>query len=239
MLIIAHRGYSGAYPENTIRAFKTALDLGAQAIELDVHLCKDKQLIVTHDYTFGRTVKASGSVGDYTAAELAQFDAGSFKNTSFHNEKIPLLNDVLKLINNKCLLNIEIKTESLVDESAYEAMTLGLLKVIKNYGSDNLIFSSFNHESLKRLRQQNRDARIAVLDDRRDAKDYLDLARSIKAEAYNVALKRINKEQVLKIQKEFKVYAYTVKNESDLQLAKDLAVDGIFADNLEEAIRFL
>ncbi len=237
MLIIAHRGYSGAYPENTMSAFKAALELGAQAIELDVHLSKDKQLIVTHDYVFGRTVQATKSVGDYTAEELKSFDAGSFKNIKFQNEKIPLLLDVLKLINNKCLLNIEIKTESLVDESAYSAMTLELLKVIKDYGSDNLLFSSFNHEALKRLRKQSTNARIAVLDDRKEGIHFLDTARDIKAEAYNVALKRIDKETVLKIQKEFKVYAYTVKNEADLQLAKELAVDGIFADNLEEALR--
>ncbi|MEZ4816194.1 MAG: glycerophosphodiester phosphodiesterase family protein [Bdellovibrionota bacterium] len=112
MLVIAHRGYSEKYPENTLLAFQEAIKLRASAIELDIHLTKDNELVVTHDFKLGRCVQASGTVNTYTLSELTSMDAGSFKGSEFKNEKVPSLESVLSLINHQCPLNIEIKRNS-------------------------------------------------------------------------------------------------------------------------------
>ncbi len=239
-LIIAHRGYSGKYPENTLRAFKEAIALKTPAIELDVHISKDKEIVVTHDFKLGRCVKGAGpTLSDHTAAELGKMDAGSFKGEEFKNETVSTLPAVLELIQHQCLLNIEIKQETLVDEVAYNLMIDKILGYLKNYGLKDILFSSFDYHALKTLRAKSAEARIAVLDDRADQGPQIELAKSLGAEFYNVNLKRVTFEQVSDLQKAgLKVLAYTAKTESDLALASTLKLDGVFADNLEEALEF-
>lgn len=238
-LVIAHRGYSEKFPENTLRSFEEALNLGAPAIELDVHLTKDNELVVTHDFSFGRTVKAKGNVLDYTLSELCQMDAGSWKKKEFESEKIPSLATVLKLINSQCLLNIELKKETLTDQNAYEKMIQKLFSNLAAYDLKNVLFSSFDPYALKTLRTYSPQARIAYLDDRPDQGPKISEALALKAESYNVSLKRLNQKIVSDLQKAgLKVFTYTAKNLKDLELAQSLAVDGVFADNLEEALKF-
>ena len=74
--IIAHRGYSGKYPENTLLAFQKAIEAGARYIEFDIQPTKDKEIAVIHDFTLERTTNASGNVCDVTLAELQKFSAG-------------------------------------------------------------------------------------------------------------------------------------------------------------------
>lgn len=239
VLVIAHRGYSGKFPENTLRAFKEAVALKAAAVELDVHLSKDFELVVTHDSAFGRVVKAPGFLSDYTADQLMTLDAGSHKGEEFKSEHVYRLTNVLDLINQTCLLNIEIKRETLINEHAYEMMVKKLLTTLKDYGLKNIIFSSFDLYVLERLRFYSSTARIAVLDDRPDSGPRVLEALRLKAEAYNVKLHRVTREQVQELQTAgLKVNGYTVKNQQDLDLAYGLGVDGIFADNLEEAMSF-
>ena len=75
-LIIAHRGASGYEPENTLRSFKRALDMGADMIELDVFVCKSGELVVIHDDTLDRTTNGSGEVQAFTLEQLKKYDAG-------------------------------------------------------------------------------------------------------------------------------------------------------------------
>ena len=238
-LVIAHRGYSAKFPENTIRAFKEAIACKAPAIELDVHLSKDHELVVTHDFKFGRTVKSTGCVSDFTTAELAKMDAGSFKGDDFKAERVSKLSEIVEIINHHCLLNVEIKEETLVSQSAYEMMVDKLLLLLKPYGLKDILFSSFDPYALKTLRAKSTEARMAYLDDCADQGPKIELAKGMNAEAYNLNLKRVTYEQVCKIKAAgLKVNAYTVKNATDLELARGLQVDGIFADNLEEALKF-
>ena len=76
MLVLAHRGYSSRAPENTMAAFRLALEAGADGLELDVQLTRDGEAVVIHDFTLDRTTDGSGFVAQYTLAELRQFDAG-------------------------------------------------------------------------------------------------------------------------------------------------------------------
>ena len=76
--VIAHRGLSGRYPENTMPAFQAAIDLGVERVEIDLHMTKDQQLVVMHDDSVNRTSNGSGKIKDFTLEELKQLDVGSW-----------------------------------------------------------------------------------------------------------------------------------------------------------------
>ncbi len=106
--IYAHRGVSAEIPENTLAAFHRALELGAEGIELDVHLSADGVPVVIHDQTVDRTTDGSGAVHEMTVAELQAFDAGG-------GERIPTLADVLDLVEDKLHVDIEVKADRAAD----------------------------------------------------------------------------------------------------------------------------
>jgi hypothetical protein len=113
-LIIAHRGASAYAPENTLAAFKKAIDLGADGIELDVHLSKDGEVVVIHDRTIDRTSNGKGQVAEMSLKELKALDFGSWFSDEYQKESIPLLREVLELLKDwNGLLNIELKQNGL------------------------------------------------------------------------------------------------------------------------------
>ncbi len=118
-MVIAHRGFSGRYPENTLRSFREALNLPVDAIELDVRRTKDGVLIVIHDETVDRTTDGKGRVRDLTWSEIQKLDAGSWKGSEFAGERIPRLEEALELINGQKVVFLEIKepdtTEQIVE----------------------------------------------------------------------------------------------------------------------------
>ena len=112
VLVIAHRGFSGAAPENTLAAFKKAMEVDSDMMELDVRFSKDGQVVVMHDDTLDRTTNGRGKVSDYTLKELKQFDAGSWFAPQFAGEQIPTLVEVLEFAKGRIPVNFEIKDES-------------------------------------------------------------------------------------------------------------------------------
>jgi glycerophosphoryl diester phosphodiesterase len=112
-LIIAHRGDVKSFPENTLPAFESAIAKGADAIELDVHLTKDGELVVHHDDYLGRVEQATGYIGTYTLQQLQSLDVGSWFDRRFAGLKMPTLNDVLALGNTTVRFEIELCTATL------------------------------------------------------------------------------------------------------------------------------
>ena len=153
MLIYAHRGYSAKYPENTISSFKAALP-HVDGIELDVQLTRDGRLVVIHDETVDRTTNGSGFVKDMTLRQLRLLRTES-------GERIPTLEEVLVLLEpTDVTLNIELKTDRF-DYDGIEYLTW--LAVTEFKLEERVVFSSFNPDTLVRLRDIAREARIAVL----------------------------------------------------------------------------
>src|ERR1700683_255950 len=109
VLNIAHRGASGRIPENTLRAFATAIDAGAQMCELDVQFSRDGALVVIHDDTVERTTDGRGAVRLMTLAELRLLDPGIRFGREFKDERIPTLEEVMALADGRCGLDIELK----------------------------------------------------------------------------------------------------------------------------------
>lgn len=158
--ILAHRGASGYAPENTISAFKLAEKLKADGIELDVQLTKDGEMVVIHDEKINRTSDGSGFVKDYTLKELKKLNFNaSFKNYKF--EEIPTLEEVFNLYkNNNMIINAELKT-SLIQ---YPGIEEKILKLAQQAGMENrIIYSSFNHFSIKKIKELNSDAVTGML----------------------------------------------------------------------------
>ena len=139
MKIIAHRGASYFEPENTLRAFKRAIEMGADFVELDVRLTNDNELVVIHDPDVSRTTNGNGLVRDLTLEELKKFDAG-------YGEKISTLEEVIKLVKNKTGLVVEIK------EPGTENM---IIEKIEENNPENAILTSFFHKSVKNVRKSS------------------------------------------------------------------------------------
>ena len=159
-LIFAHRGASAYAPENTMRAFQMAIDMGADGIELDIHMAKDGTLVVCHDFDIARTSDGKGLIRDMTLAELSAFNyCGRFSGTGKY--AIPTLAEVLSLLQPTGLyLNIEIKSGEIV----YPGIERKLVEEVgRALMRERVIYSSFDHYSLHWLRLVDPSAKIGLL----------------------------------------------------------------------------
>jgi len=133
-LVVAHRGFSSVYPENTLASVRAAVELGADWVEIDTYLSKDQVPVLLHDRTLNRTVGRPGKVQEFTAAELGAMDAGSWKDPRFQGEKIPTLREALAETQGRSILVIEIKQVDM------ESQVLDLIQEMNAY-HDVMIFS--------------------------------------------------------------------------------------------------
>ena len=106
---VAHRGASGMYPENTLRAFQMALEIGVDEIELDLRSSRDGHLVVMHDATVDRTTDGTGAICALTLAEIRALDAGRVSGERFRGERVPTWEEVLDLVQGKVRLNVHLK----------------------------------------------------------------------------------------------------------------------------------
>lgn len=145
-LILAHRGYSSKYPENTFRAFLEAEAVGADGLELDVQLTKDGVPVVIHDEKVDRTTDGKGFVKDFTAEEIRKLNAGHHAKSLEQKEKIPFLEEVFEwLTENPLVCNVEFKNGVV----PYNGMEEKVITLIRQYRLEKrIILSSFNHYSI-------------------------------------------------------------------------------------------
>ncbi|MBC8279887.1 MAG: hypothetical protein H8E48_03780, partial [Chloroflexi bacterium] len=149
-LVIAHRGDSANAPENTIAAFKKALDLGADGIELDVRLTKDEKLVVFHDRFLERTTTGTGRVNHHSQDEVLELDAGSWFAPEFTGEHPPTLDDVFEELPSDFLINIEIK----VDVKGMQLIAHKVAEAVRRHARWNsALVASFNPIPLWELRR--------------------------------------------------------------------------------------
>ncbi|MDT0620090.1 glycerophosphodiester phosphodiesterase [Croceitalea vernalis] len=221
LLVIGHRGAMGYETENTLASIQKALDLGVDMIEIDVFKIKSGEIMVFHDQTLDRISNAPGNIEEYYIGDLKQVILDG-------NHRIPTLQEVLKLIDNKVALNIELKGTNTADR----------VNFITNYyaekhgwSSENFVISSFNWDELKYTRELNPDRAIAVLTEDEAFDEAIAMAKELNAVAVNPWFKTLTAEKVKQIQNEgFKVYTYTVNEPEDLQQMLDFGVDGVFTN---------
>jgi glycerophosphoryl diester phosphodiesterase len=230
VIVLAHRGYSAKAPENTMAAFELALAVGADGIELDVHMTRDGEIVVIHDDTLDRTTNGKGPVSDQTMAELRELDAGSWFSPEFAGERIPTLKRVLELIKDKdVLLNIEIKTGL-----GFQQLNEELVPLLDRYDRwERTIISSFNHYALAHLISLKPQARTAILYMAALVNPWV-YAKSIGATALHPYYPGIIPEIVTASQQNgMMVNAWTVDLEADIQRVKMCRVDGIITNEPE------
>ncbi|OZU88289.1 hypothetical protein CIL03_11585 [Virgibacillus indicus] len=233
-IIFAHRGSSGTHPENTFAAYKEAVRVGAEGIELDVQLTKDDELVVIHDHTVGRTTNGTGFVRDYTLEELQRLDAGAWFHERFQGERIPVLKEVFTWMqSNDLILNIELKNVT-VDLPCLEELVLNEIESFNL--ADRIIISTFDHYSLKKINELNPKIECAIL--------YLEklyepwnYAANIGAKGLHTHSPKTDRVMIKEAERRgFPVRVYTVNHEERI---KELLEDGcsaIFTDYPEKAL---
>lgn len=220
MQVIAHRGAKGYVPENTIASFEKALDMGAHGIELDVRLSSDGQIMVFHDDHTDRLTGVPGTVKNMTFADLRKL------KVDLHHQ-IPTLEEVLDFLNNKILVNIELKVEA-----AARAVTDLIEKCVSEKGWDyaHFLVSSFDWTALQEIRNWNPRIPLGVLTET-DLELALGFARSINAETIHAYFHLLDAENVEKIKAaNLLLYAWTVNMPEDISRIKALKVNGIITD---------
>ncbi len=225
-LVIGHRGAMGHETENTLASIQKALDLQVDMIEIDVFNIKSGETVVYHDKTLDRLSNAGGNIEEWNYYDLTRviLDGG---------HRIPMLQDVLKLVNHKVRLNIELKG----------AGTTNRVNFITNYYIENrgwkledFLISSFDWDELRAMRKANKNIPIAILTED-DPADAIAIAKELNAEAINPNFELLNADNNVKIQEAgFKIYPWTVNEPEDILQMKRLGVDGIIT-NFPERVR--
>ncbi|GFP74812.1 glycerophosphodiester phosphodiesterase [Clostridium fungisolvens] len=222
-LNIAHRGFSGKYPENTMLAFKKASEAYCNGIETDVQLTKDGVPVLIHDETLDRTSNGSGLVKDYTYSELLKFDFGN-------GQKIPALEDFIAFSKeNDLVINLELKNSII----PYEGLEHIILKLLDKYSyqKDKIILSSFNHYSMVNIKTLDNSYKTGLLYDCWIYKpgDYCRLcgADAMHPQFFSV----LNKKLVDDIKSEgFQINTYTVNEVEYMKKLLNLGIDGIITN---------
>ena len=159
----AHRGFCGKYPENTMLAFRKALEAGVDGIELDVQLTKDGHPVIIHDETVNRTTNGTGTVASYLLEDLQKLDASSVFAGQMGFNPIPTLREYFELVKDtQILTNIELKT----GVNQYPGIEAKVLELIREFNlEDRIIISSFNHFSVMRMKEMAPELKYGFLSD--------------------------------------------------------------------------
>ena len=219
-LKIGHRGAKAHIAENTLESIQKALDIGVDMIEIDVHKCASGELWVIHDFTLDRTTDGSGEIAKEPAEVIGQLRIEG-------RYKIPLLTEVLDLIQGKCSINIELKglnTAQPVCEIVREKVATG------NWKYSDFLISSFQKNELFETRNSNKEIPIAVLS-KASVPEAIELGKLLNASAIHPSLGIITRDNT-KLSQEagFKVNVWTVNEREDIKRMIEFGVDGIISD---------
>jgi glycerophosphoryl diester phosphodiesterase len=243
--IIGHKGASGYAPENTLSSFQKAMDLGADAIEIDVHFSKDGEVIVFHDEDIHRTARIDGEpvygkIHELTLAEIKELDVGSWFDTTFVNEKIPTLGETIDLIHGKLELVIDIKSKG---HEYYHGFSKRIVEIIDEKGTkDWCIIQAYDEQYLEDAFEE--DSTIQVKKIMMGEEETHLLAFYINAKSFtdhrnmhefyntlNPHFTTLSQRRIFRFKaRGYKVFTYVVNERSDMLKMLNMGVDGIITD---------
>ncbi len=222
-LCIAHRGASGHEPGNTIPAIRKALELGARAIELDIHYIQNK-LLVTHDTLIHDPDKGTVDITQCSFETIRTLDVGK-------GQTIPTLEDVLNVVNLSAYVNLELKGRGTA-RPVCDLISRFIIE--KHWPEDHFILSSFDIQELETARSINPDICLGLLMDRRDI-DFVSLAARVRARFIGAVLTIIDPELISTAHDdELKVLVFTVNGITNIKRVKSMGADGVFTDFPEQ-----
>lgn len=232
-MVIAHRGASAYYPENTLPAFEAAIRMEADMIELDVMLTCDGVPVVFHDAKLRPHTDGEGLLSYHSLAELKSLDAGSWFSEEFTGAKIPTLEEVLELVKEKVAVNIEIKTEAVGDETS-DGVEEKCLQLVNDLGmQQQVLFSSFDYRAIIRLKKLDPEMPVALLYHcgQSDGRSPAELVRNYRVDAFNCSYRQLSGKWSRELtQLDIPHFIYTVDERRKMEKLLDAGVSGIFTN---------
>ncbi|MFX1469224.1 MAG: glycerophosphodiester phosphodiesterase [Promethearchaeota archaeon] len=227
ILIIAHRGANSIAPENTLKAFQKAIELGADMIEFDVRKTLDDRIVISHDNSLIRITGKLGSIKSMTLEQLRELDFGE-------GEKIPTLEDLINLTKGKIGLNCEVKVRGIEQKLVDIFRSADIL--------DSTVISSFKDDVIIKIQQIEPKVKVAALNPNKSGwisswisrKKMIKKARFNKFYAINPIHFLINRKFIDKAHySNLKVFPWTVNSESRMEELVRLGVDGIITNDVQ------
>lgn len=222
--IVAHRGYSGAYPENTLSAFAGAYAHGAKTVEFDVRKTKDGELVIYHDDTLEKFTGDETTIADHTYEELLQLDAGKWFDRRYQMERIPTLDQTLALLQSTNM-RIFCELKNIGDDPEFASQ---VYEKCAQYGVlDRVVFLSFNYDYLSSIKAINPDQPIMML----ASFGKSNLPTKYPADYYGVNMKTLTPKTIRAIHDAgAKVYSYAPETKGQMLSLQRLGVDGVITD---------
>lgn len=223
--VIAHRGYSSAFPENTLAAFNGALAAGADYIETDVQMTKDGQAVLFHDDTLERITGVQGKIADYTYEELSAMDAGKWFSDDYAGERIVTLQQMLELVRDSDV-KIYLELKDIGDLEGYEETVLAATDAADL--TQRCVFASFCYEYLEHLKELNAD--VQVLYNTVSADE--GLTEAFPADYYGIAVDAVTPEAVSEAHAvSSRVFVWTANTPKQMERLQEMGVDGIVTND--------
>jgi len=234
--LIAHRGASVEAPENTMSAFQKALDIGVSCIECDVHLTKDNIPVISHDGSipYDRTQSTTATIPTLLYSQLVLYDVGKWFHETFVNERVPTLEQLLKMQRGKTALMLELKK----GQNSAEKLVSSVLEVLQKNGAKNVYIGSFDPDIVRALQEQKVPYSIQGI-----CSTYDNFYERFPNSPQHVVMcaDYVTKEVVEAFHKEGKkVWTYTVDSPRKAQRLREYGIDGIITNDprvLQEVFR--
>lgn len=224
--VIGHRGYAGAYPENTISSFRGAIEMGVDYIELDVQLTRDGEVVVFHDNDLGRITGCEGTVADYTLEELKAMDFGAYFSPSYVGEQIPTLAEVLELASlSESNVYLELKNigevEGFVDK---------VVAIVSAYGMQSrCLFASFYYPYLEQCKNLDRTLTTLYI----TTSAVRELPQQYPAEYYGLYIENVTTDTIASIHDAgSKAFVWTADTPEEMCLARNMGIDGVVTNEV-------
>lgn len=228
--MIGHRGAMACAPENTLASFREAFKQGADGVECDVHLSRDGEVMVMHDFTLSRTTDGQGPVVDHSSAALRELDAGGWYDPRFAGERIPLLGEVLDLAREEGerrgeppVVVIELKAGS----RRYPGIEAAVIERVRRAGwSHRALFISFDHFAVQEIKRLAPELATGILYHALPV-DPVAMARAAGADAVAPSVETVEADQVERLHAAgLSVFAWTVRTPEE---ARRMAARGVDA----------
>jgi glycerophosphoryl diester phosphodiesterase len=236
--VIAHRGFSGNAPENTLAAIRQAISVGADMVEVDVTVTADGHVILLHDETLDRTTNGKGPPFESSLDDIKKLDAGSWFDPRYEGETVPTLVETLETVKGLILINIEIKAEAVefgvVRKVAGQIVTQGML--------DQVVVSSFSPDALRQMKATNPAIITASLFNKElhIGRDPLEILREVDSQAFNISSKRLTVAMVERCHRQMiPVAVYTVNEPEEMRRVMGMGVDAIFTDYPDQMLEIV
>ena len=228
-LVIAHRGASAYAPENTLSAFRQAIEMNSDAVELDAKLLKDNTVIVLHDTTLERTTNGKGSVYQFGYDEIKNLDSGSHFSSKFSNERIPRLSEIFDEMGDKILINVELTNYA----QPWDKLPRSVISLVhRNNLKKRILLSSFNPWALLVAKRVDPEIpRALLVHSGEPGVIRMVLKRIIDHEAFHPHFSLVSEKQMSEAKRDHKkVNVWTVNETSQMMELLDLGVDGLITD---------